>query len=120
MRKLLFPVFIFILALSGFSFTYKVDKVNWYSWEQAAELSEKDQKKMLVFIVTDKCNWCKKMETATFDETHIASYVNKNFYPVKFNAQDKDPITFNGREYKFIKQGKGGYHELAAALTDGR
>lgn len=120
MRKLLFFMFLTISVLSTFSFTYKVDKVQWYSWEQAMELSKAEHKKIIVFIHTDNCNWCVKMENATFNETHISSYLNEKYLPVKFNAQQKDPIIFNGKEYKFVKQGRSGYHELAAALTGGR
>ena len=120
MRKLFLPILLVILSLSSFSFTYKVDKVQWYDWEQALELAETDQKKIIVFIHTDKCVWCEKMENATFNETHISSYINEKYLPVKFNAQTKETIVFNNREYKYIKQGSTGYHELAAALTGGR
>ncbi|MFT5766094.1 MAG: thioredoxin-related protein, partial [Saprospiraceae bacterium] len=47
-------------------------------------------------------------------------YINEMYLPVKFNAQDKETILFNNKEYKYIKQGNAGYHELAAALTGGR
>ena len=120
MSKLLFPIFLSVLILSAFSFTYKVDKVQWYSWEDAMEMSKSEQKKIMVFIHTEKCNWCMKMENSTFNETHISSYLNDNYLPVKLNAQLKDPVMFQGKEYKFVKQGKNGYHQLAAALTGGR
>lgn len=120
MRKLYFPVLITLLALSSWSFTKPEDKINWYTWEQASERSQKEQKKVLVFIYSDNCNWCKLMESTTFEEPHIASYINQNYYPVKFNAQHKDPILFKGQEYKYVEQKTGGYHEFAAALTGGR
>lgn len=120
MRKLLVPILTTFLVISSFSFTYKVDKIRWYSWEQAIELSQSEQKKIIVYIHTDKCTWCEKMENATFNETHISTYINERYLPVKFNAQGKEPIVFNNREYNYIKQGTSGYHELAAALTGGR
>lgn len=120
MRKLLFPVLLGLFVLSALSSTYKVDKVQWYTWEQAMTLSKKDQKKILVFIHTDRCNWCMKMENQTFNDSYISAYLNENYLPVKFYAQQKDPIVFKDKEYKYVKQGKSGYHELAAALTGGR
>jgi len=120
MSKLLFPILLSVLVLSTLSFTYKVDKVQWYSWEQAMELSKNEQKKIMVFIHTDNCNWCMKMENSTFNEEHISSYLNEKYLPVKFNAQQKESIKFNGQEYKYVNQGKSGYHELAASLTGGR
>ena len=119
MRKFLFPIFIIFLSLSSLSFVYKVDKVQWYNWDQALELAKTNQKKVIVFIHTDNCVWCEKMENYTFNETHISTYINEMYYPVKFNAQTKEAIVFNDREYKYVKQGTSGYHELAAALTGG-
>lgn len=120
MRKVLFPILLVLLTSMTFSFTYKVDKVQWYSWEQANKLSKSEQKKIFVFIHTNNCNWCMKMENSTFNENHISAYFNENYVPVKFNAQTKETIVFKGKEYKYINQGKSGYHELAAALTGGR
>ncbi|MBN2764005.1 MAG: hypothetical protein JXR41_13000, partial [Bacteroidales bacterium] len=39
--------------------------------------------------------------------------------PVKFNAEQKEDVTVNGKTYKFIAAGSRGYHELAAALLNG-
>jgi len=120
MRKLLFPLLLGLFVLSALSSTYKVDKVQWYSWEEAMKLSNQEQKKILVFIHTDHCNWCMKMENETFNDSYISSYLNEKYLPVKFHAQQKEPIIFNDKEYNFVKQGKSGYHELAAALTGGQ
>ncbi len=120
MRKLLFFMLLGFTAVFSSSFTFKVDKVQWYSWEQAMELSKAEQKKIIVFIHTNSCNWCEKMENSTFNETHISAYLNEKYLPVKFNAQQKETITFNNKEYKYVKNGRSGYHELAAVLTGGR
>ena len=39
---------------------------------------------------------------------------------VRFDAEQKDEIEFNGKMYKFVKSGRNGYHELAAELLRGR
>jgi len=41
-------------------------------------------------------------------------------YAVKFDAEYKNDITFNGIEYKFVNSGKRGHHELAAMILKGR
>ncbi len=120
MRKLFIPLLIAVLSISTWSFTFKTEGIQWYSWEQATELAKNDKKKLLVFIYSENCNWCKLMEDSTFNEPHIASYINENYYAVKFDAQHKEPISFKGEEYNYVEQKIGGYHEFAAALTGGK
>ncbi len=104
----------FILApLSG-------QDIKWYSWEEASELGKTNPKKVFVDIYTDWCGWCKKMDASTFKNPEIVKYLNDNFYAVKFNAEQKKQIDFNGTEFKFIAQGRRGVHQLAYALLDGR
>jgi thioredoxin-related protein len=92
-------------------------RIKWYTFEQAIELNKKVPKKMMIDVYTDWCGWCKKMDAETFSNPEIAKYVNEHFYAVKFNAEQKADITFQGKTFKYVDQGNGrGYHELAAAL----
>ncbi len=95
-------------------------KVNWMTWEEAMIKSKTEKRPIFVDVYTNWCGWCKKMERSTFNDTVISSYLNKNFYPVKFNAEQKETIVFNDTEYKYVKSGKRGYHELAAWMMRGR
>ncbi len=94
--------------------------INWITWEQAVQKSEKERKKILVDVYTDWCGWCKRMDKATFQQAHIAKYVNEHFYAIKFNAEYREEIVFNGKTYKFVENGRRGYHELAAEIMRGR
>ncbi len=94
--------------------------IQWMTWEEAQEKTKEEPRKIFVDIYTNWCGWCKKMDKATFQKPHIAQYMNENYYAVKFNAEQKDPIFFNGKEYKYVKQGRRGYHELAFAITRGQ
>jgi thioredoxin-related protein len=61
------------------------------------------------------------MDKSTFSDPAVAAYLAENFYPVKFNAEQRASIQFNGQTFKFLEnQGRGGAHELAVALLDGR
>ena len=92
-------------------------KVQWLSWDQAAAKQNDEPRKVVIDIYTDWCSWCKKMDKATFQHPKIASYINENFYAVKFNAEQRQSITVGNKVYKYVRGGKRGYHELAAALT---
>jgi thioredoxin-related protein len=91
--------------------------VKWYTLEQAIELSKQNPKKIMIDVYTDWCGWCKKMDSETFSNPVIAKYLTDHFYPVKFNAEQKGNVVFQGKTFKYVDQGGGrGYHELAAAL----
>lgn len=75
---------------------------------------------MVIDVYTDWCGWCKRMDAATFSVPEIAARLNKNFYPVKLNAEGKEDIVIGDHAYKFIDNGRRGYHELAAIVTKGR
>jgi thioredoxin-related protein len=75
---------------------------------------------MFIDVYTDWCGWCKKMDKDTFQNAEVAAYMRENFYMVKLDAEQQQPIEFRGKTYKFVPSGRRGYHELAAALLQGR
>lgn len=93
-------------------------KVQWTTFEQAEKMakSTKSPKKIMVDLYRDNCGWCKKMDLSTFQNEYISHFMNENFYPIRFNAEDKKNITFNDNLFKFDKSG---FHELAIALSLG-
>ena len=93
--------------------------VKWYTIEEAMALTKKEPRKIMIDVYTTWCKWCKVMDTATFNNPVIAGYLNEKYYPVKFNAEQKDDVTLDGKTYKFVPGGGRGYHELAATLLNG-
>jgi len=112
-----------LVLLAFLGMTTKIsgqNKIKWITWEEALAANKTDPKKFVIDIYTDWCMWCKRMDKQTFQKDHIARYVNKNYYAIKFNAETKEDIEFNGNTYKFVKKGRKGYHELALAITQGQ
>lgn len=115
-------LFLFFLGIAHFNLSdaQTTPKVKWYTIEEAELLAKKEPKKIMIDVYTDWCGWCKKMDAETFSHPVIADFINKNYYPVKLDAESEDDITFNGKIYKYVTQGGRGYHELAAGLLNGR
>lgn len=89
-------------------------QVNWMTFEQAVERSKKEKRKIFIDVYTDWCGYCKIMDRNTFNDPEVARILNENFYPVKFNAEQRDDVEFDGHVFKFVPAGR--YHELAASL----
>jgi thioredoxin-related protein len=94
--------------------------VKWMTFEEAVEKSKTEKRKIFVDVFTDWCGWCKVMDKNTFPDVEVAKLLNEKFYPVKLNAEQTNDIVFRGTTFKYISQGGGGYHQLAAALLNGQ
>jgi len=94
--------------------------INWVKIDEVESLAKKNKKKVMVDLYTSWCGWCKRMDKATFQHGEIAEYVNDNFYAVKFNAEDKNTINFNGQAHNFVQAGRRGYNQLAFQFANGR
>lgn len=95
-------------------------KVQWYSIEEALALTSREPRVLVIDVYTDWCGWCKRMDAATFSHPEVAEILNRDFYPVKLNAEGRNDIVLGDRTYKFVDNGRRGYHELAAIVTRGR
>ena len=94
--------------------------VKWLTWDEAIAASKKEPRKFFVDVYTDWCGWCKKMDKATFDNPEVAKYLNANYYPIKFNAEQRTEIKLNDKTYQYVGSGIRGYHQLAKEITFGR
>ncbi|MEO6189384.1 MAG: DUF255 domain-containing protein [Saprospiraceae bacterium] len=120
-------IFLFLLlwsfnALSSREMTSvaKDTSIRWMSWKEAIEANKSVPKKIMIDLFTEWCGWCKRMDATTFVDPSIVDYVNKNFYAVKFDAEQKDSIIYNDHTFHFLPDGRRGVHELAYALLDGK
>jgi len=114
-------IFIILLALITINMTAQ-DKegIQWLSWADAQAKMAEEPKDMFIDMYTDWCGWCKRMDATTFKDPAVVDFINKNFYAVKFDAEQKEAITYQGFEFKFVNSGRRGYHQLAHSMLNGR
>ncbi|HUS87224.1 MAG TPA: DUF255 domain-containing protein [Bacteroidales bacterium] len=116
--KKIFTLFI-LISLAPVLKAQDGEKVKWYSVGDINRLLMAEPRPVFIDAYTDWCGWCKELDKRTFSDTIIAKYLNENFYPVKFDAESKEAVTFLGKEY--VNDGKfGKAHQLAFNLLQGR
>jgi thioredoxin-related protein len=97
-----------------------LDKINWITLEEADRLRRTEPRKIMIDVYTDWCGWCKRMDVTTFADPELVAYVNANYYAVKLDAEQKEPITIGGKTYQYVTEGKRGYHQIAHELLQGK
>ena len=113
--------FFTLISLSAFSQDESAEKtIDWMTFEEALEASETEPKLWFIDMYTDWCGWCKRMDATTFKDKHIIESINENYYAVKFDAEQKEDIIVGDSTYRFVANGRRGYHELAAQLMNGK
>jgi thioredoxin-related protein len=92
--------------------------IRWMSIEEALSAQKKQPKKIFIDVYTDWCGWCKKMDATSFAHPVIVQYMNEHFYAVKLNAEQRETIRYQGKDYNYVARGNRGYHEFASFLLN--
>lgn len=70
-------------------------------------------KSIILYFHTDWCSYCAIQSLQLKKDTSINKILNNDFYFIDFNAESKEQIIFNGKNYK---GGKGSTHEFVKSF----
>ena len=90
---------IFSLVLLVVSISLNAQEINWMKMDDALAAQKENPKKIMVDVYTTWCKPCEMMEKRTFQNKKLIKYVNEHFYAVKFNAEGKEEVTYQGFTY---------------------
>ncbi|HEX7015836.1 MAG TPA: DUF255 domain-containing protein [Cyclobacteriaceae bacterium] len=110
--------FAFFLLAWSIPATFCHGQVKWMTFEEAVQRSKTEKKKIFIDVYTDWCGYCKIMDKNTFNDPEVARILNEDFYPVKFNAEQREDVEFDGHVFRYVPAGR--YHELAASLLNNK
>lgn len=94
------------------------EKVNWLTMQQMQAEYKKAPKPILIDMYTSWCGWCKVMDKETYANPKVAAYINEKYYAVKFDAESRDSVEWNGKKYGYNATNRA--NDLAIHLMYGQ
>lgn len=86
-------------------------------FEQLDSLQKLEKRPVVVFLHTSWCKYCGIMKNITFKNDEVVNMVNKNFYFISLDVEEKQDIRFRGYTFKYKPAGANtGVNELAEQL----
>lgn len=95
--------------------------VNWHAWNKDnLDAAKKLGKPLLISIGYSSCHWCHVMEHESFENEVVAEYMNKHFYCIKVDREERPDVDQIYMTAANIITGSGGWPLNCFALPDGR
>ena len=66
--------------------------IEWLSYEEGLRRGKNEKKKIFLNFYADWCQYCKIMDTQTFRNSSVVSYLNENFVAVRVNSDQNRKI----------------------------
>lgn len=115
-KNILTSLVLVLIAFSGFS-----QEINWMTMNEALAAQKKQPKKIFLDAYTVWCGPCKLLDRNTFTNEDVIEYINKHYYPVKFNAEGTEEVkyrehTFTNPDYDPNRKGRNSTHQFARAM----
>ena len=113
MLKLLLLFNLLIVGFNPACTDSPAEKVKWINVNDLDALYAKEPRPILLDIYTSWCGWCKVMDKKTYSNSKLADYLNSKYYAVKFNAESKSDVRFNGKLFSYdAKSGNNRFAEF--------
>ncbi len=106
---------VLLLTMALVAASLSAQTLNWTTFEALPDSMAKKEKQILVFFTADWCKFCKVQEQTTFKDPAIIAELNKNYYCLRMNTDDPNPITFFGEVYS--KPAARGTHQFVELLA---
>lgn len=110
-----------VLSLFLSTTVFGQDTIQWMTMNEALEAQKETPKKIFMDVYTHWCGPCKMLDKNTFSHKKVISFINKNYYAVKFNAEGTEEITYQdftytNPNYQEARKGRNATHFFADAL----
>jgi uncharacterized protein len=78
---------------SPYLLEHKDNPVDWWPWgKEALARAKNDGKPIFLSIGYSTCHWCHRMREESFEDEKTATFINKNFVPIKVDREERPEI----------------------------
>ena len=116
MKKNLLVFFLILGTFVSFS-----QEIKWMTFNEAIAAQKKNPKPIFMDVYTDWCPPCKALDKNTFHDAAFVSFINENYYAVKFNGEGTDIVkykefVFTNPNYNPEARGRNSQHQFTGYL----
>lgn len=84
--------------------------VEWYPWsEEAFKEARIQDKPILLSIGYSTCHWCHVMAHESFEDPHVAQFINETFIPIKVDREERPDVDKIYMTACQVMSGRGGW-----------
>ena len=95
---------------SPYLIQHKNNPVDWFPWgEEAFKKAKKENKPIFLSIGYSTCHWCHVMEHESFEDSTVASLMNKNFINIKVDREEMPEVDHLYMSVCQAMTGRGGW-----------
>ena len=106
---------------SPYLLQHAYNPVDWYPWGEEALSKATTQEQLIVLSIGyAACHWCHVMEEESFEDSTVASLMNKHFVSIKVDREERPDIDQVYMDAARVINGQGGWPLNAILLPDGR
>lgn len=94
--------------------------VHWQPWgKQVLDQAKKENKPLLISIGYSSCHWCKQMSLENYEDSYIASIMNRHFICIKIDREERPDLDLLYMEASRMFNQSAGWPLHAFCLPDG-
>ena len=106
---------------SPYLLQHKGNPIFWKSWNaNALAQAQRENKLIVISVGYAACHWCHVMEHESFEDTAVASLMNKHFVSIKVDREERPDIDAVYMRAVQLMNKQGGWPLNVVALPDGR
>lgn len=108
-------IILILIFLSRYSPAQEKSTNFWLDFEQLEDSLRVNPKPVFLYFHTDWCTYCRKMEAEVFSKPFIVALLSKDYYAVKFDAENPKDVIFDGMVFsnRQLKKSRTPLHDLA-------
>ena len=95
----------------------KGQELNEHRFENLPGLQAREARPVLIYLSAEWCTYCRQIEQTSYTNNQIVKKLNRDFYFINFDIEEREDIRLGSRTYSFKATGLDtGVHELAQWL----